>query len=397
MAPKVTLTHGAGAVNRPGKRSWAIPHVYVRSRRNLQPRNLRKLASDIPGVMQRKQVLMDEDVLLAQVYVHSEPSHKVEESWEDLDFEPSIGTEPVRPIKDAWADVERWLRERSFEHSVEHWLPLQQLWQDDTSSWPRNLRMARASDASLRVPGPQPRQSSAEEWRFYPLDVAPPGTRGRRHKSVPDWAAGWQLHFHGDHIYHVSCYMACGEVLPEESDDPSRPWGRGVRTTRDFNRAVCEATTHYFPVDPWTSHRWFVRMCLLVAIPGASGSVLPQAVWAVHPDGTPHDIDADDARLHKHVMRTSQGGRHRERDWTTCGEALDGVTWTSSRGYVLGLCVGVMSRQALLTYREDGTAPKATRGYVQGAEVPPARPRGNPSQIPKDALSRPSAQTSGFF
>ena len=228
---------GAGVGVRPLRSSIrapmapAIPPIYVHSRRSPQPRDLRKLASDIPGLMERRRILLGEDVMLPGLCAQcsgKQSSGKLggpRSQGERMHKPRRCESGACKPDQRCmWADVERWLIERCFEHSVEHWLPLQQLWKEAAGSWPRNLRSAHASDRSLHVPGPQPRQGSAEEWRFYPLDVAPPGTRGRRHKSVPDWTTGWELHFHGDHIYHVSCYMACGEVLPEESDSPSRAW-----------------------------------------------------------------------------------------------------------------------------------------------------------------------------
>ena len=141
------------------------------------------------------------------------------------------------------------------------------------------------------------------------------------------------------------------------------------------------AITHYFhdPLAPM--HPWVVKMVLLIGIPSDGGD-LPVAAWEQQDRSglsksekkrTPaFKLTEDDDRLSKRQMRSEQGGRAREKDWTT--EALDYSQSTSSRGYPLGICVGAMKPKVAKKYAQEGKVPMITAKWHLEAELPWARP-----------------------
>ena len=66
-------------------------------------------------------------------------------------------------------------------------------------------------------------------------------------------------------------------------------------------------------------------------------------------------------------------GTVRERDWTTQAPGYSQAT--SSRAYVLGAVVGVLSPAAARRYGQEGKQAMVTTGWVEKAELPLARPR----------------------
>lgn len=191
------------------------------------------------------------------------------------------------------------------------------------------------------------------------------------------------MEFHGSSLYGVSSAITIGEVFPSEPDTAAHrsACGRGVYSTASLKMAARYAITHYFhnPVAP--VHPWVVKMVLLIGIPSAGGD-LPVAAWEQvdrshlsksEKKRTPaFELTVADDRLHKRQMRGKQDGREREMDWTT--EALDYSQSTSSRGYPLGVCVGVMKAQVAKKYGQDGKVPMMTAHWHPEAELPWARP-----------------------
>ena len=105
------------------------------------------------------------------------------------------------------------------------------------------------------------------------------------------------------------------------------------------------------------SHSHLVKMFLLVAIPGAAAEALPEAEWQqvdrtrlskrAKKEKSAFQLTEDDARLKRVAMRLGEDGQGtvRERDWTTQAPGYSQAT--SSRAYVLGAVVGVLSPAAL--------------------------------------------------
>ena len=86
-------------------------------------------------------------------------------------------------------------------------------------------------------------------------------------------------------------------------------------------------------------------------------------------------LTEDDARLKRVAMRLGEDGQGtvRERDWTTQAPGYSQAT--SSRAYVLGAVVGVLSPAAARRYGQEGKQAMVTTGWVEKAELPLARPR----------------------
>ena len=186
-----------------------------------------------------------------------------------------------------------------------------------------------------------------EEWPLFPLHTPPPAGpdipgADALHKSVPRWAPGWQLQWHGSSIYGIANAMAFGEVLPSEGHIPR---GRLAVPCAMEQHMRCQGLRQRGTAG---SQRWFCSY-LLVAIPGSSA--LPLATWQVVDRSglskaakkrTPgHILDVADDRLDRHKSRA---GLHeqREKDWTNSAHDLaDQIS--SSRAYVMGLMVGLMS------------------------------------------------------
>ena len=105
-------------------------------------------------------------------------------------------------------------------------------------------------------------------------------------------------------------------------------------------------------------------MMVLVAVPGeAAERALPMATWvAVDRSGmsqaqrkrtSAYALDVDDRRLDKLAMRQKDGGREREVDWTTSAETTTDQ-YTSSRGYVMGLAIGLLTPSKAKRYLQEG-------------------------------------------
>eukprot|EP00438_Fugacium_kawagutii_P007518 Skav231099 [mRNA] locus=scaffold2525:282125:282532:- [translate_table: standard] len=126
-------------------------------------------------------------------------------------------------------------------------------------------------------------------------------------------------------------------------------------------------------------------MVLLVAVPGQAPEALPLATWsAVDRTGMgkaekkrspAFALDVQDDRLDKRKMRQGESGTGavRERDWTTSAEDT-ADQFTSSRGYVMALGVGLMLPRTASRYLQEGKTKMMTQGYAERAELPLARP-----------------------
>ena len=352
----------AAGVARLREYTWAIPPAH--SRANFTPREIRKFTGGLVKLIRSHDVLRTEGV----------PQWMAELEWL-----------PATPTAPVWDDVNKWLIERGHRYSVEGVRPVAELLED----LPPNLAVARELAPQLQFPE-FPADKPGEEWRFYPTAVAPPVPESvaatiSAHKSVPRWSAGWQLEFHGTSLYGVSSALAVGEILPSESDNSANgtACGRGAYTSQSHAMAARYGICHYFGEWNQPSHSHLVKMFLLVAIPGAAAEALPEAEWqqvdrthlSKRGKKSAFQLTEDDARLKRVAMRLGEDGQGtvRERDWTTQAPGYSQAT--SSRAYVLGAVVGVLSPAAARRYGQEGKQAMVTTGWVEKAELPLARPR----------------------
>ena len=332
---------------------WEVPPAYWKAKHNLAPRQIRKFAGGMTQIIRGEGVLKCAGV-----------AGILEE----------VERAPATPIAVAWAEVDEWLLARGHQFSVEGQRPLCSLWTSQ-DALPPNLEVAVAMSPALLWPDGPPQDSPQEEkWRLYSLHTCPPvgeaiaGQFPRLHKSCSRWGPGWQLHWHGSNIYGVASALAFGEVLPSELAGRAHgtACGRGAYTSRTFKRAVRYGTTHYFPAEGLQKpHPYVAKMVLLVAVPGQAPEALPLATWsAVDRTGMgkaekkrsrAFALDVQDDRLDKRKMRQGESGTGavRERDWTTSAEDT-ADQFTSSRGYVMALGVGLMLPRKASRYLQEG-------------------------------------------
>ena len=346
---------------------WARPPVYERLRGRVRPKDLRHFAGGIVKVMRGEDVIRcgaEATSLLSTVEAVENTS-----------------------VALAWQDVEEWLHARGHAYALEGARPLESLWLSGQDEWPPNLQVAAACNENLVLPEAPPQKRGDEEWRFYPTHYAPPVAAEDGscvHKSVPRWGKGWQLQWHGTSVYGAINSLAMGELLPSEPEGKGHATacGRGVYTSRSFSRAARYGISHYFPQDSMP-HGYVCKMLLLTGVPGEAPEALPLAEWvAVHRSGLSASakkrtaawaLNVEDKRLDRKAMREMNNGQAREQDWTSSAhESAD--QYTSSRGYVLGLAVGLMRPSRARKYLQEGKMRMATRGYVAKAELPFARP-----------------------
>ena len=343
---------------------WDIPAVHRRASKQVAPRQLRKASKNLVEVMRSKKVLNTENA----------------KEWFD-----NVAGAPEEPVERGWSAVDAWFVERNHRFSVEGVRDLESLWGGE--DLPPTLAVTLAMHGHLELPQ-RPSLGGEEHWRYYPLHVAPPtpsevADELHLHKTVPRWKKGWKMEYHGTSLYGVSSAITIGEVFPSEPDTAAHrsACGRGVYSTTSLNMAARYAITHYFddPVRP--EHPWVVKMVLLIAIPSGGGG-LPVAAWE-HVDRSglsqsqkkrtrAFELTSNDERLDKRAMRGRADGQEREMDWTT--EALDYSQSTSSRGYPLGVCVGVMKARVAKKYGQEGKVPMMTAHWHPEAELPWARP-----------------------
>ena len=352
-----SVARDCGALEQLQREGWDVPHAYVVARHSPWPYVLRKMVKRMAHKLRTEG--MDRALFACGAIWGSHMHHR----------DPG-------PAEYGWRDVETWLAERNFSESLRQKSALCALWDDDRL-WPIDLRIGKLLNPGLRLPERPPADSEEEMWRYYPLHHAPPNNHGVGHKSTPCWGPGWQLQYHGTDVYGASHAMCCGELFPSEKETPGSgtACGRGVYTTETFKTAVRYGTVHHFPGDPREqgAHRWVNRFVLLVAIPvHAEGNVLPVATWTQDGHGK-YRCTPEDERVNKVAMRT-QGNkvRAREMDWST--EVVGYDQWTSSRGYVMGLCAGLMTSIRASRYGQEGKTKRMTWGYVQDFETPYARP-----------------------
>ena len=187
-----------------------------------------------------------------------------------------------------------WLRERSFDYSVENARPLKDL---RPSSLPENFAESIKNNPSLMPEVDIVCSHEDEEWRFYP--IAPPPT--------PEW----QLNGMGSPVPHHSRWPM-PSVAP-----PPLPRARG-------------------------QHGWVTKMLLLMVLQPYPSYLGP--CWQNQQDPNQkrkmagYRLGVEDDREDRCTMRLADSGQNREPDWTTQTEGQS----MSSRGYVMGLLVGVM-------------------------------------------------------
>lgn len=357
--------HAAMAATLLQEYTWEIPQVHRRASRTVAPRQLRKTSKGLVAVMRSQNVLNSENA----------------KEWLQ-----QIDAAPPAPIASVWTEVDAWFVRRGHQFAVEGVRPLASLW-GSAEELPPNLAVSLAMHGQLALPE-QPVFAEEEEWRLYPLNFAPPtptaaANQAGLHKSVPHWNKGWKIEYHGSSLYGISSAISVGEVFPSEPDTAAHrsACGRGAYSTGSLKMAARYAITHYFhdPLAPM--HPWVVKMVLLIGIPSDGGD-LPVAAWEQQDRSglsksekkrTPaFKLTEDDDRLSKRQMRSEQGGRAREKDWTT--EALDYSQSTSSRGYPLGICVGAMKPKVAKKYAQEGKVPMMTAKWHLEAELPWARP-----------------------
>ena len=350
--------------------TWEVPHICTNTKKNMSPSAMRKMTAGITA-----KVKGDSTVL-----------HPAGQIWHEYMHGRDTGD-----IMAAWGEVDQWLLERGFEYSVMQGVALGEMWECDRNLLPANIRIGALLNNKLQLPQRPPLDSTSEMWRFYPLHHAPPNPEGVGHKSVPRWGPGWQLQWHGTSVYGASQALCIGELFPSEAD---MACGRGVYTTKTFAHAVKYGLPHHFPGDPREStHNWVSRMVLLVGIPhetGAASNTLPVAEWARGNRG--YQLSVEDPRLDRLAMRCGNRGSRRELDWSTNAVGYD--QWTSSRGYVFGVGVGLMTSRRASAYGcpgKDSRAKVMTWGYRSTLEIPPARPKGHGPRSEQKKALRPGA------
>ena len=141
------------------------------------------------------------------------------------------------------------------------------------------------------------------------------------------------MEWHGSSIYGIANALAFGEVLPSEVDGDGHGTACG-RIPRGRLAVPCA-------MEPRTPFQ---------GLPGASPSALPLATWQAvdrsrmsksEKKRTPGFIlDIEDDHLSRRKMRAGLG-EQQEKDWTNSPhDTAD--QYSSSRGYVMGLMVGLM-------------------------------------------------------